>query len=145
MPSIWIVPALSKARAGILAGVSFSSRPSATAGIITGSSIMTTETYCLSLFFCIFSRLTSERVPSNTTLAPSFFSKAGAMTLSTKLLWLAAPPTTISLVWARRMRGAASVAVAAPAAARSTRRLKAPRIRAVVSILDMVVPPGFEG
>ncbi len=47
-----------------MAGVIFSSRPSWTAGIITGSSIMTTERYCLSLFFCIFSRFTSERVPS---------------------------------------------------------------------------------
>ena len=36
--------------------------------IITGSSIMTTDRYCLSLFFCIFSRLTSERVPSKTIL-----------------------------------------------------------------------------
>ena len=79
MPSMWIVPGFSAARFGTLAAVSGSSRPSATAGIITGSSIMTTDRYCLSLFFCIFSRLTSEREPSNTTLQPNFFSTTGAM------------------------------------------------------------------
>jgi hypothetical protein len=52
------------ARLGTLAGVSFSISPSLTARIITGSSICTTERYCRSLFFCIFSRFTSDRVPS---------------------------------------------------------------------------------
>src|SRR5882672_8290334 len=137
MPSMWMVPGFSAARLGTLAGVSFSSRPSATAGIMTGSSIMTTERYCLSLFFCIFSRLTSERVPSNTTLQEYFFSTTGAITVSTKVLWLAAPPTTTSLVWARRRRGAENAAVAAPAAARIVRRFKARGL-----VLVMLGSPG---
>ncbi len=93
---------------------------------------MTTERYCLSLFFCIFSRLTSERVPSKTILQLYFFSTTGAITVSTKVLWLAAPPTTSSLVWARRMRGAARAAVAAPAAARIARRFKAMALGLVI-------------
>jgi hypothetical protein len=34
-----------------------------------------TERYCEPLFFCIFSRLTSDLVPSKMILAPYFFSK----------------------------------------------------------------------
>ena len=64
MPSMWIAAGLSSARFGTFAAVSGSSTPSLTARIMTGSSICTTERYCLSLFFCIFSRFTSERVPS---------------------------------------------------------------------------------
>jgi hypothetical protein len=45
----------------------------------------------------------------------------------------AAPPTTSSLVWARSRRGAASAAVAAPAAARIVRRFKVLALDFVIS------------
>src|SRR6218665_986978 len=96
MPSMCTVPGLSFARLGMAPALSLSSPLSLTAAIITGSSISTTDMEGLLLLLSIFSRLTSERVPSNNTLQPVCFSNTG-INGSRKILWLPAPPTTISL------------------------------------------------
>src|SRR5215467_13162760 len=106
MPSMWIAAGFSFAMFGIWAGVSFSMTSSLTARISTGSSIITTDRYGLVLFDTIFSRFTSDLVPSKTILQLLAFSNIGITVGSMNALWLAAPPMTISRAWARANRGA---------------------------------------
>ena len=86
MPSMWIAAGFSFAMFGTLAGVSFSSTPSFAARIITGSSIITTDRYCFALFDSIFSRFTSDLVPSKTILQLYFFSNMGDGALHERLV-----------------------------------------------------------
>src|SRR5881296_1459630 len=117
MPSMWIADALSFAMFATFAGVIFSITSSFTASSRTGSSIITTERYGLVLFDTIFSRFTSDLVPSKMILQPYFFSNIGMTVGSMNALWLAAPPITISLGWLRTMAGKPARATAAEAVA----------------------------
>jgi len=110
---MWTAAGLSLARFGTLAAVVFSSTSSLTARSRTGSSIITTERYGFDLFDTIFSRFTSDFVPSKMILQSYFFSNIGMTVGSMKALWLAAPPMMISFGWLRTMAGNPTVATAA--------------------------------
>src|SRR5215468_6519870 len=105
MPSMWIAAGLSLLMFGTFAGVIFSSTFSLTASRSTGSSIITTERYGFDLLETIFSRFTSDFVPSKTILHAYFFSNIGMTVGSMNALWLAAPPMTISLAWLHAIVG----------------------------------------
>ena len=115
MPSRCTAPSRSLVRLGTSSADIGARTPSSTARIMTGSSICTTDQYGSSPLPRIFSGLTVDLVPSNSTVAPCFASKFGITISSIHAVWLAAQPTTISLVWARTIGGAASAK--APAAA----------------------------
>ncbi len=59
------------------AGVSLASNPSASASSMMGSSISTTDIFGLARSARIFSRFTSDRVPSNTMRRLCCFSMIG--------------------------------------------------------------------
>src|SRR5213592_661415 len=117
------------------AKVVFSITSSLTARMSTGSSIITTERYGFDLFETIFSRFTSDFVPSKMTLQPYFFSNIGMTVGSMNALWLAAPPMTISFGWLCTMAGNPSVAAAAVPAMKC-RRVRGTRVPCRASFIS---------
>src|SRR2546428_12741840 len=116
---MWMADALSFAMFATFVGVIFSITSSFTASSRTGSSIITTERYGLALFETIFSRFTSDLVPSKRIVQPYFFSNMGMTVGSMNALWLAAPPMTGSFGWLLTRAGTPDVdTVAAPPPAR---------------------------
>src|SRR2546426_4641738 len=145
MPSMWMAAALSFAMFATFAGVIFSITSSFAASSRTGSSIITTERYGLVLFETIFSRFTSDLVPSKMILQPYFFSNIGMTVGSMNALWLAAPPMTSSFGWLRTMAGTPSVdtvAAAPTVRVRNCRRVTRSSVIAASSRSESQAPRG---